>query len=57
MIKKEEKKVNAEITFSELCKSLDEQHKRYLSGEMKTYTAEEIWKNYKNRKNTFLTSR
>ncbi len=46
-----------EISFKELCESLDKQHERYLSWEAKLYSAEEIWNNIKNRKGTFLTSK
>lgn len=43
--------------IQELYAELDEQHAEYLSGKAKTYTVEEVWEKFLNRKNTFLTSK
>jgi len=49
--------VMQEISFKELCDSLDKQHEKYLSWKAKLYSVEEVWNNVRNRKGTFLTSK
>ncbi len=49
--------MNRETSFVEICNMLDEEQKRYESWEMQTYTLEQVWESFINRKNTFLTSK
>ncbi|MDD2871862.1 MAG: hypothetical protein PHS49_07780 [Candidatus Gracilibacteria bacterium] len=49
--------MDREYSYKEICDMLDYEEARYLSGEGKSYTLEEVWDNVKNRKNTFLTQK